>query len=192
MSVAAVGYPVYAGRAHDLVLEQNQRTLAQQVRCLLAADADPAFAPSDPDDAEQPATTVSTQLARLIGGDAGRFVNPQSASQAVVCAHSLPAASAQPAVRITDSPHFAHAAGVKAGKLYPSLAGSLIVVFSAGSNGGGAIDVYFVSRGGWRRLRSRDSPTEALSIPTQGPPCSEIALDTRLDRKGMDLVLVLG
>jgi hypothetical protein len=148
MAVAAVGYPVYAGRARDLVLEQNQRTLAQQVRCLLSVDADPsaAFAPCEADDAGRSAM-VSTQLARLIGGDAGRYVNPQSSSEEVVCSHALPAGAPRPAVWVTDEPEFAHAAVAKDGRICPALAGSLLVVFLERS-GGGAADVYFVSRSG--------------------------------------------
>ena len=140
-AVAGIGLPVYASRAKDVVLGENVENLEMQVKGILAADEDACVA----EDAV-PAALASA----LRAGDAGRFVNPLSGSDAVVCQASLPAdaGSPAPAVWITDDARYAHEEFAASALTSSGLAGTLVVVFVSHGVETDSIDVFYVDGAG--------------------------------------------
>lgn len=156
--VAALAIPALATQAKTSVLGQNQDALALQVRTQVALGPDATFATyaSLPTDDSNAAALSAALSEDLRSGAAGRFVNPVSGSAAIVSgAPPASGSAAQPAVWITDDPHYAYAAFRPTEVTSSGLAGTLVVAF-AGKGDGTSIDVYYVDARG-RRSPSVDT-----------------------------------
>jgi type II secretory pathway pseudopilin PulG len=140
--VAGIGLPVYASRARDVVLEQNVGNLELQVKGMLAVD----------EDAQAGDDALSARLAHALrGGETGRYANPLSGSDAVVCQTSMPAAgSPAPGVWITDDARYAHEDFVASSATRSRLAGTLLVVFMSDEGERSSVDVFYVDSRGRR------------------------------------------
>lgn len=153
-TVAGIGLPAYASRAKEAVLEQNVVILSEQVKGILAADQGLGL----------DGRGVAAELTReLGGGDAGRYANPLSGSDAIVWQTCLSgdAESDAPAIWITDNVHYAHNSFSVSTATKSRLAGTLIVVLPDAQDLTNSIGVFYVDAQG------RCSET-AVNI---APPC---------------------
>ena len=151
--VAALAIPAFAAQAKTSVLRQNQVALALQVRTnvVLADDTTPAPDASPPTGTSAADAITSDLSAGQRSTADGRYLNPFSASSALVCDGVPPVARAmaRPAVWITDDANYAYAAFRPSRLTSSRLAGSLVVA-TVEKGGTTTIDIYYIDGHGRR------------------------------------------